>query len=447
MTGVWICNGGTSWTQIKRPYSGNGTGYVPVDRIWQQTGADGASDWLNFWTRPTTAPNTPYINVSLVTKTRNKFSVTVSLPATLADGEISRCVVKVGIGTTPNPPTTTDDTYYNDSYNGEAWSEWFSSDSFRTNDGIHIDVSSSTTKEFPAAYQPNLEIPLNTELTFTVWIQDEYGNWSSGGTQAISSLKSTDLPYGGTTYTTVLMPYSFDDWSTTHKLWMYRSLVVDGADKYDTPSWIRDSNNPYWWTLSGGSHKRITYMYYGRRLRTVMNAAYEVNSVKMVVKRRYDTTVNMSGGVQVNDADLYGAQSSAKMHVWACNRSYSTSHTYGSTSHLITGSDSLINTGNWAAGDTTTITIPEYTWRHFLDGVGSTAYSLAVYDSRSTGSSTDPYSMSFGVPQTYNGTAKWNQSDLSGYLQIEWVGYGDNPWPTADPSHPSFKPLGATSSW
>jgi hypothetical protein len=442
MGGVWYSDG-SKRIRAKRFFFSNATGRVPANALHVQTGTSGQANWAPFWERATTPPPTPDLNVTLVSKTRNVFSVSLTMPSSDIAGRFVRAVVKVGIGVIPNPPSINDGTYYSEKTGSEPWSEWFTD---QVANGSTIPGGYSGSKMFPNAFQSNISVPLNTNVTFAAWVQNEYGVWSAVNTQTVKTLAASDPLAGGIAYTTVIAPSGFDDWSNVSQLWQFRDTVINNVSKFiDTTAFVRSPANPRWWMHTGGNTGRQSYLFFGTRLRSVCNAAYEVKSVKITMTRRLNTAANLSGGVIVYDAARFGSVVNTQLHVWAATPSVQFNPGAGSTSDLIAGTDSVINVGSFPVGTTKTIEIPKKTWSQFIDGAGNKANSLGFYDPAATGDMNDPLSLSWAAPGVYNGEAKLNKDTLSGYVTVEWVGYDGNPWPTADPSHPSFVPLGLTS--
>jgi len=438
MGAIWISDG-KDFRQVKRWYGGTGTGRVIGNVVYEWDGAA----WVSLWERSTTPPPAPILVVDLKPGTRNVFNVTLTMPGSNATGDFKKAVVKVGINKTPNPPGIEDGTYYKERQDAEEWSNWFSD---QVLDGGDIAINSTDTKEFPSPYQLSVSVPLNVPVTFSAWVGNEYGNWSAVATTTKYSLKASDPPAGGVTYVTVVAPLDFDDYEHDADNWVYRGKMVSGVRKYGTPSWVRASTNPSWWSHTGGSTHRQTYLWFGSNLRKVLSTAFTITKVEMAFKRRYDTLSNTSGGKNVTPAESFGRKSGVQVRVWACSQAHQSDTGLGSTSHLVGSSDSVLKFGDFPVGTTKKVTIPARTYEKMISGKGS-AYSLCFYNATSDGSNTDYWSLSWAMPGVYGsgtGAAKWNKIDLSGHLVVTWVGYYGNPWPEADPSHPNFKPVGVT---
>lgn len=430
---LWHSNG-EGFDLIKRLKAGTGTGSVAVKRIWEQAGDDGGTDWVSVWERPSVPPPAPALQVTLVTATRNKFTVKLTMPSSDVQGDFRRAVVKVGIGKVPNPPDVNDGTYYSQKANAEPWSEWFTD---KLVNGGSIPVNHTGSKTFPNEFQNTVNVPLNTDVTFSAWIQDEFGNWSPVASKTVRTLKSTDLPYGGVTYKTVIAPLGFDEWAAKQANWMYRGRTVNNKKTYATPTWSRDTTNNYWYIMQGGSEQRQAYLYFGTLLRQVMNAAYEVTQVTLKVKRRNEK--------MPNQATEFGPEAGTIMRIWASTPGTPIANALGGTADLIAASKSDINTGTFKYGAVKDIVIPKTTWEHFLNGKGNKAFSLCFQYAGSKGGSADKGSICFTAPGVYNNVAKWAKADMAGYVTVTWVGFQGNPWPTATPGHAQFKPLGVTT--
>lgn len=426
MANLWISDG-TQWLggvpHVKRT-----SGDVPGSAVYVRPTT---STWALAWQRDDVPPPAPIVTSSIVDGTRNTLRITVTTPDA-GQKKFLRVVVKVGINKWSTSPTANDGTYYAEQLANEPWSEWFTNSLTADNT---IEQGETTQKLFPAAYQANISLPLNTAINISVWVQDTSLNWSAAATRTQYTLASNQPPQGMQLFRTVVAPTSWDTWYGNRTAWLYRNDA--GTD--DNKKWVNDIVNPHWWNWQG-TGAWITYLCFGTRLRQILNGAYQVNSVQIPLLRRYTGP----GGVTnppYDPPEASGPPSGSILRFWA-NKQPNVPTT-GSTSDLV-GPNVEVQARDFGFGEWETFTVPQAIWRNWQDGYG-TAYSLSM-NGQIPGrpSSQDPYDVSYALAGTWVGVTKKSKNPQgigSGHLIVEWVGYS-NPWPYATPGAVGFRPMG-----
>jgi hypothetical protein len=433
MANLWVHNG-TDWVQgvpsVARP-----TGYVPGAAVYARPTT---STWSVAWQRDTTPPPAPLIETSIVSGTRNKLRITITTPVT--SKKFLRCVVKVGINKWATSPTANDGMFYTESNAGEQWSEWFTASLVADNT---IEPEEVATKDFPATYQANINLPLNTAINISAWVQDTSLNWSAAATKTQYTRKSTDTPAGMSVFKTAIMPTSWDAWSEQAEGWLYRSK----GKPFTHHDYVLNPAFGRWQVFTGTFGKWRTYVCYGNRVRQVLNTAYEVRKVSMPLRRRS----YQSGVTPQEAASVDGPINGTILRVYPLISSNVPSTP--ASGQIIAGTYSDIQTQEWSYGGREDIVFPEKFWQQFINGKGN-ANSVAFYTTARTASTSnnDKYSASFaltngpGVSGYASKINKYSDGLDSGVLVVEWVGYS-NPWPTATPGVAGFKPMGWTGTW
>lgn len=434
MGNIWVHNG-TTWKQGV-PSVGRATGYVPGSMAYRRPTT---TTWSLIWQRDNTPPPAPTITSGMVQGTRNKFTFTVTTP-NAGQKKFVRVVVKVGINKWSTSPTASDGTFYSETINGEAWSDWFTNSLVADNT---IESGEVATKQFPAAYQTNINLALNTDVNVTAWVQDQNLNWSAAATHTVRTLKATDPPAGMQVFRTAIHPNTWDTWHgwggtpNGGGTWLYRRTPNGTVYRKD---WVGNNANPMWWNWQGGNGAWACYLCFDTRLRDVMNTAYEIVSVKIPLTRRWN-----AGVAGADPAQASGIARGSIMRVWA-NRQKNVP-TIGDAADFTAGGFADIGT-NFSFGETEVLNIPEKIWSRFIDGRG-TDYSITFHAPSSVSgpnASTDPYDVSFALPGiTQFGTYKADRSTLTGLIIIEWIGYS-NPWPIHTPGVAGFYPYGWTNT-
>lgn len=433
MANLWIYNG-TAWVQgvpaVARP-----TGYVPGAAVFARPTT---STWSVAWQRDSTPPPAPLITSEIVAGTRNKLNITVTTPTT--SKKFLRVVVKVGINAWATSPTANDGMFYTESNAGEQWSEWFTASLVADNT---IESGETTSKQFPAAYQANINLPLNTAINISAWVQDTSLNWSPAATHTQYTRKSTDTPAGMSVFRTAIMPSAWDAWSEQVDAWLYRSKGKD----YTVHDYVLNPAFARWQTFTGTFGKWRTYVAFGNRIRQVMNTAYEVRKVTMTLRRRsFQTGVSPQEGASVD-----GPVNGTILRVYPLIPTGIPASM--ASGQILSNTYSDITLAEWNYGGRTDIVFPQKFWQQFLNGKGD-ANGVAFYTTARTASTSnnDKYSASFaltngpGVSGYASKINKYTDGLDSGIVVVEWVGYS-NPWPTATPGVSGFKPMGWTGTW
>jgi len=433
MADFWISDG-TDWVQgvpsVMRP-----TGLVPGSAAYVRP-TD--STWALAWQRDATPPPAPIIATEIVTGTRNRLKITITTPET--SKKFLRVVVKVGINKWATSPTANDGTYYGEVQAGEQWSEWFTSSLVADNT---IEPEEVTSKEFPAAYQPNINLALNTPINVSAWVQDTSLNWSPAATRTQHTLKSTDTPAGMQVFTTAIMPTSWDAWSNVRDAWLYRSKGKDFLH-----NWVLNPAFTRWHVFTGTFGAWRTYVCYGSRIRQVINTAYEVRKVWLPLRRRgFQVGVSPQEGPIVD-----GPTNGVILRIYPGTKTNVPSRSNSSTDYLV-GKYADITMRDWSYADRGDVVLPKALWENFVDGKGN-AQSIVFLSTKRTASdsSNDKYSASFSLtngPGSSGYASKINKFTDgldSGVMVVEWVGFS-NPWPNATPGSANFKPLGWTAAW
>jgi len=425
MGAIWV-HDGTEWKQGV-PSVARETGYVPGAAVYRRPTT---STWSLIWQRDTAPPPAPILSATMVNGTRNKFSITLTTPVT--SKKFVRAVVKVGINKWSSGPTSNDGTYYAESNAGEPWSDFLTASLVDDN---AISSGETQTKVFPAPYQTNVNLPLNTPINISAWVQDTNLNWSEAATLSVRTLKATDPPMGMQLFTTAVHPSSFDTWSVAKSYYILRdearkASLVNAAKK----GWVGQYGpNLYGW--QGGTERYMQYMCYGDRLRMVVNQAQGIAGMRFAFVRR-----SYSGPSNIDPYQNSGPANSVTLRVYGLDQRDVPSA--GSTNHLTGGVNNYADVPvNITYGETVYVNLPEKIWSQFIDGRGN-ARSLAFYSGTAkTPSSTDPYNPSFTLVGLWGGTLR--KGSRGGIVLVDWYGYS-NPWPEATYGHPQFRPVGWT---
>lgn len=426
MGAIWVHNG-TEWKQGV-PSVARETGYVPGRAAYRRPTT---STWSLIWQRDTTPPPAPILDVTMVPETRNKFSIKLTTPVT--SKKFVRAVVKVGINKWSTGPVANDGTYYAEVNAGEPWSEFLTASLVDDN---AISPSETQTKQFPASYQGNVNLPLNTPVNISAWVQDTNLNWSEAATVSVRTLKATDPPAGMQLFSTAIYQTSFDTWSVAKSYYILRdeytkASLVAAAKK----TWVGQYGpNLYGW--QGGTERYMQYMCYADRIRSVMNQAHSIAGLRFAFVRR-----GYSGPSNEDPATGSGPPNAVTLRVYGLSQTNVPS--VGSTNHLTGGVNNYADVPvTIAINETVYVNLPEKIWSQFLDGKG-TAKGLAFYSGTSkTPSNTDPYNPSFTLVGSW-GTLK--KGSRGGIVLVDWYGY-TNPWPEATYGHPQFRPVGWTGA-
>lgn len=428
MGNIWVHNG-TTWKQGV-PSVGRATGHVPGSMAYRRPTT---TTWSLIWQRDNTPPPAPTITSGRVQGTRNKFTFTVTTP-NAGQKKFVRVVVKVGINKWSTSPTANDGTFYSEVLNGEAWSDWFTSSLVADNT---IESGEVATKEFPAAYQTNINLALNTDINVTAWVQDQNLNWSAAATHTVRTLKATDPPAGMQVFRTAIHPSSWDSWSNTGAAggkytWLYRRTpngAVIGKE------WTNQAYVPYYYNWQGGGGQWSTYICFGTYLREVMNTAYEVLSVKMPLFRR-NTGSNTGGDIPAASGPARGVI----LRAWANNQANVPA--LATSAHFNAAGYWDIPT-NFTYGETEIVNFPKAMWQRFLDGKGteSSITFHAQVGVSTNPSSADLYDVAYVLPGISESGYKAHRASMSGLVIVEWIGY-NNPWPRHTPGTAGFYPLG-----
>jgi hypothetical protein len=434
MADFWVHNG-TTWVQgvpsIMRP-----TGNVPGKAVFVRPTT---STWSLAWQRDETPPPAPIIASSIVTGTRNKLSITITTPDT--SKKFLRVVVKVGINKWATSPTANDGTFYSETQAGEQWSEWFTASLVADNT---IEPGEVATKQFPAAYQANINLPLNTAINISAWVQDTSLNWSPAATRTQYTRKSTDTPAGMSVFKTAIMPTTWDAWSNNKDDWLYRSKGVGWDHK-----WVLNPAFDRWHVFSGTFGDWRTYVCYGSRIRQVMNTAYEVRKVHMPLRRR-----SFQSGISPQEGGATDGPSSGSI-IRVYPGVVQNIPAKASSAQWLVGEYADITMRDWSYGERQDMVLPKVFWEHFIDGKGDAfGFVFASTARTATTSNNDKYSVSFALTNDPGSSVSGYASKInkgsdgldSGLVVVEWVGYS-NPWPNATPGAENFKPMGWTAAW
>ena len=423
---LWVYDG-TAWKE-GIPSVSRETGYVPGKSLYRRPTT---STWSLVWQRDQTPPPAPIISATMINGTRNRFKIDLTTPAT--SKKFTRVVVKVGINKWSSGPTANDGTFYTEELNGEQWSSWLTSSLVADNT---IEPGESASKEFPATYQPNLNLPLNTPINISAWVQDTNLNWSPAATLTVRTLKATDPPAGMQLFSTAIYQSSFDTWSVNKSYYILRdeykkSALVAAAKK----TWVGQYGpNLYGW--QGGAEGYMQYMCYGNRIREVVNQAQGIAGVRWAFVRR-----GYNGPSGEDPASGSGPANSVTLRTYGL--SSSDVPAAGSTSHLTGGVNNYADVPvTIALNETVYVNLPEKIWSQFIDGKG-TAKGLAFYsNSYRLPSNTDPLNPSFTLVGSWGTLRKGSRG---GIVLVDWYGY-TNPWPEATYGHPQFRPIGWTGA-
>jgi hypothetical protein len=261
---IWTGQLDGTWKAGGNPLVGTTTGFVPGRFIWRHNG----TTWVQVWARDTTPPATPTVTLAIVGGTKNVVAVTVKHGAVLP---ITRTVVKVAWdGNWPSNPGTVDGYYFAQTTAGgaggpEEWSEFWKG-------YTNLPANISGTKNIPASYQ-TFSIPLSTAVRVQAWAQDDFYNWSSGGTASIYTL-APDPP--APVLREVAAAFNCSDageWSTNNNYWT-------------------SSGNSNGYGSQGGNYALEGYWFYNGQV-----AGNLPNMVNGLEVRAYIYRVNSSHGV------------------------------------------------------------------------------------------------------------------------------------------------------